>query len=126
MTMQPIPLEPGMRVRCVDAIGSSILEHGAEYVVEGKTKLGGTKLLGFRGGWYAERFKPIIRVKAPCIPSIDVMIKRAKAWFDALTPAEQKAHMTAQRDSYVRGEMELSRLERDAERTRHIFAVVTG
>lgn len=64
--------------------------------------------------------RPVVRVKAPCIPSLDVMIKRASAWFNSLTPAEQEAHRKAQRESYVRGEMELSRLERDAARTRNV------
>jgi len=56
------------------------------------------------------RVKPHVRVKAPCVPSLDLLIKRAVAAFDAMTPEQKDAHVKAQRASWVRGEMALSRM----------------
>jgi hypothetical protein len=38
------------------------------------------------------------------------LVKEANERFNALTPEEQKAHREAQRESWVRGEMALSKL----------------
>lgn len=61
-------LEPGMRVRCVDAEWHTMLTNGAEYVVRSgqKCRIGGTHVYieGHAFAYYARRFKPVIRVKA--------------------------------------------------------------
>lgn len=61
-------LEPGMRVRCVDGYSSNRLTRGKEYML---TRVR-TKYVGVvddngedSDGWLVERFKPIVRVKAP-------------------------------------------------------------
>lgn len=38
-------------------------------------------------------------------PELDELVKRVKAAFDALTPQQQREHRTAQRKSWVIGEM---------------------
>lgn len=57
-------LEPGTRVRCVDAYGS-LLQKGCDYVVEYATG-DEVYLKDDRGFPYRrDRFKPVIRVNAP-------------------------------------------------------------
>ena len=46
-------------------------------------------------------------------PKLDQVLAQAIAAFDALTPEEKEAHRQAQRESWVRGEMELTRWERE-------------
>lgn len=65
-------LEPGMRVRCVDASGivgkSCGLIEGCEYVTRiakwESTVEKRISLEGFSGVFFPSRFKPIVRVKA--------------------------------------------------------------
>lgn len=102
-------LDPGMRVRCVEGSGVSgypgrVLT-GTEYIVErhqdGMIWVNGNQ-------WYEWRFKPVVRVKAPCIrtgQAFDLLVQRAVAAFEAMTPEQQVAHWGAQRESWVRGEM---------------------
>jgi hypothetical protein len=108
--MQPIQLKPGMRVRCVNAggvIGRKI-RVGEEYVTrvadcwKPEQRIA---LVGVVGVFYPHRFKPIVRVKAPYIPSLDLMIRRAVAAVEAMTPAQRAEMHQAQRESWVRGEM---------------------
>lgn len=61
--MQTIPLEPGMRVRCVNAGWHFDLEPNAEYVVDRMPDDIRVRLVGHSQSYYASRFKPIIRVK---------------------------------------------------------------
>lgn len=56
-------LEPGMRVRCVDAHDTR-LRKSREYAVEAVTG-DYVSVVGERYGWHVRRFKPVIRVKAP-------------------------------------------------------------
>jgi hypothetical protein len=61
-------LEPGMRVRCVDAEWHTELTDGSEYIVAGTFEacgIGRVRLQGHPLAYYARRFKPILRVKAP-------------------------------------------------------------
>lgn len=57
-------LEPGMRVRCVDACATRLRE-GREYTVESTMGDYISVVGGARCYWHYSRFKPIIRVKAP-------------------------------------------------------------
>lgn len=70
-------LEPGMRVRCVDATAPDgrqhvRLTHGKEYSVLDVRPRGGCVEIvddaGLRSGWLADRFKPVVRVKARTCP----------------------------------------------------------
>ena len=64
--MNMIELEPGMRVRCVDAYGTR-LRKGREYTVE--STIGDyVSVVGGARYWRAGRFKPVIRVKAKSEP----------------------------------------------------------
>lgn len=109
-------LEPGMRVRCVDAGSCGGLTNGTEYRVLEPRRDAPSALVRVTGGtlpatgatYYTNRFKPIVRVKAKCVRSIDLKIKAAVAWFAALSPDQQAAHVEVQRQSWVRGEMGLS------------------
>jgi hypothetical protein len=60
-------LEPGMRVRCVIDKGSmSQLQCGEEYRISMRS--GPFVSVDKRGPhWFSFRFKPIVRVKAPCV-----------------------------------------------------------
>jgi hypothetical protein len=67
-----IKLEPGMRVRCVDDCGSVSLVAGETYTIAAVDPL--CRFIGLVGGrnngrpsWFVERFKPVVRVKAPCV-----------------------------------------------------------
>lgn len=98
-------LEPGMRVRCVDNKGGfgDALEVGSEYQVVLQDKLGMVKLDGFAAfSFVPHRFKPIVRVKAPCVPSLDLMLRRAVAAVEAMTPAERAEMQRKQAESWVR------------------------
>jgi len=59
--MNMIELEPGMRVRCVDAYGTR-LRKGREYTVE--ATMGDYVSVVGEKYWHRHRFKPVIRVKA--------------------------------------------------------------
>ena len=48
---------------------------------------------------------------------LDELLKRAVAAFNAMSPEEQEAHLRAQRESWVRGEMALGKLERSTTKT---------
>lgn len=48
--------------------------------------------------------RPVVRVKAKCVPSLSVLIKRAVAAVERMTPAERAAMDKAQRESWARGE----------------------
>jgi hypothetical protein len=62
--MQPIPLEPGMRVRCVrTAQVSRTVIAGENYTVHEIISHGRVTLRETDGQWIANRFKPIVRVK---------------------------------------------------------------
>lgn len=116
MQLEPFKLEAGDRVRCVDATNSSLRE-GANYTIRAT---GPDELVTLRerdptARWLVHRFKPVVRVKARTIHSgkaIDSLVARSIAAFNALTPKQQEAHRQEQRASWVRGEMELTRLER--------------
>jgi hypothetical protein len=56
-------------------------------------------------GMTATESKPRVRVKARCIVSFDLLVKRAKAKLDRMTPEEQALHWQAQRESWVRGQV---------------------
>jgi len=43
--------------------------------------------------------------KTETSPELQSAVERALAWFKALAPAEQEAHLMAQKESWVRGEM---------------------
>lgn len=73
-----IPLEPGMRVRCVDASGALFLDVGRTYNVLWDTGdnifvLGG-RTSGGMGRYAKRRFKPIVRVKARCVRTMSITI----------------------------------------------------
>lgn len=53
---------------------------------------------------------------AELVDSLSAKIASAQAAFNALSPDEQVAHMQRQRESWVKAETELSRLEREDER----------
>lgn len=107
-------LEPGMRVRCVDAGSNCLIVTGRDYVVAARQN--DMVRVNQWGVWYPiERFKPIVRVKAQCVPTLDLLMKRAVTAFNAMTPEQQETHRQEQRLSWVRGEMALSAVE-------HIFA----
>jgi hypothetical protein len=100
--MQPIPLEPGMRVRCVRADHyANKLVDGGTYRIErsgGFLSVGMVNLVGMPGYHFtASRFKPIIRVKMRAMPSLDILLARALRTFDKMSPAEKDAHIRAQR-----------------------------
>lgn len=62
-------LEPEMRVRCVMGGCSTGLIVGGEYVVRKVTHMGTVvQLKGMPIAYSAYRFKPVIRVKAICVP----------------------------------------------------------
>ncbi|WP_448043761.1 hypothetical protein [Bradyrhizobium liaoningense] len=69
--MQSIQLEPGMRVRCVDAGGcEGGLYDGNDYTIDWVGMMGDMRVVLLKeiaksGHYLARRFKPIIRVKAP-------------------------------------------------------------
>jgi hypothetical protein len=105
--MQPIPLEPGMRVRCVRADHyAKVLREGKEYTVSRVDEGGNWVWVDGLMGYHLDlkRFKPIVRVKAKCVPSLSVLIKRAVAAVERMTPAERAAMDKAQRESWARGE----------------------
>lgn len=107
MQLEPFQLEPGDRVRCVDNAGGygEVLTHGAEYEIAGVQSDSG--LIQLRGvhsyGFKARRFKPVIRVKAKCVPTLDLLLKRSNVAWRAMSPAGQEAMLQAQRASWVRG-----------------------
>jgi hypothetical protein len=101
-------LEPGMRVRCVLG-ASTFLTIGKEYLIE-KVSLRYAWVVddsGKRGNWLVYRFKPVVRVKAKCVPSLDLILKRSAVAFKPMTPEQQQAMQNAQRESWVRGEKAL-------------------
>lgn len=69
VVMQPIPLEPGMRVRCIRADHyAEALTLGASYtVLDFDSCVGASVQLSEKPGYhfFPDRFKPIVRVKAP-------------------------------------------------------------
>ncbi len=67
--MTGIELKPGDRVRCVDAeMAGNSLTLGKEYALESVRSMY-VSVINDNGrlspGWLRERFKPIVRVKAP-------------------------------------------------------------
>jgi hypothetical protein len=100
--MQSIPLEPGMRVRCVDKHGiwlNRVDKYTVTYAFGDDVYLQGEGSFPFR----RDRFKPIIRVKMRAKPSLDILLARALRTFDKMSPTEKDAHIRAQRESWVRG-----------------------
>jgi hypothetical protein len=95
--MEPIPLETGMRVRCIDASSHTAIVEGETYVVRRAATHARVYIEGFTGGFYPYRFKPIIRVKMRAMPSLDILLARALRTFDKMSPAEKDAHIRAQR-----------------------------
>jgi hypothetical protein len=64
-------IEPGMRMRCVDAAEQSALTQGGEYIsIRGEQGIFDTPLVwvaddnGQTNRFFFERFKPVVRVKA--------------------------------------------------------------
>lgn len=113
MTMK---LTAGMRARCVHNLIDSgaatpRLTVGKEYGILGNDGICITVRDDFGDvcPWYAWRFKPVIRVKAPCKPSLDILMERFVAKFNAMSPEDQEAHLRTQRESWVRGEVALRR-----------------
>lgn len=110
-----------MRVRCVNDTGvvhkHPRLTRGKEYdATEPFSTVGNSfvKIVddaGIKSAWLVDRFKPVVRVKATCVPSLSVLVMRAR-----MTPEQQQAMQVAQRESWVRGEMALSKAERDQTR----------
>jgi hypothetical protein len=77
--MQPIPLEPGMRVRCVQPDELIGLHYGDEHVVyrtDFHPRTGKYRIWVDNGNrWFrANRFKPIVRVKAPSVRTVNITI----------------------------------------------------
>lgn len=102
----------GMRLRCVD-------NRGVEWALnKGQTCNVVSCTPGFVWvdespcvfGFAQSRFKPIVRVKAPCIPSLDLLLRRAVAAAAGMTPEQREEMYRKQRESWVRGEMALSAL----------------
>lgn len=54
-------------------------------------------------------------------PELTALIAASKAAYDAMTPEQQEAHDEAQRASFVRGNIELDRLEREERMTTRIM-----
>lgn len=93
-------------MRCVR--GGFQLYAGTDYTIDEVWCHGEwVKLRETDGGWLADRFKPVVRVKAVCVPSLDLMVRRANAAFAKLSPEQQTVHWEMQRRSWVRGEMAL-------------------
>lgn len=115
-----LKLEPGMRVRCVVAEPWVGLVEGCDYRVDGTHERPWTSrqivsLAGVSGRFFADRFKPVVRVKAKSTyegEAFDGLVERARKAFNALSPEEQRAHSAEQRESWARGELALSKLER--------------
>jgi hypothetical protein len=64
---------------------------------------------------------PDVLIYVPATPAaLDVLIKRARAVYDAMSPEERRAHDEAQRDSWVRGNLGIDRAEREEGRTTRI------
>lgn len=53
-------------------------------------------------------------------PELDALLKRARAAYDAMTPEQKTAHDAAQRESFVRANLEIDRAERAERMTRRI------
>jgi hypothetical protein len=51
----------------------------------------------------SRRFKPVVRVKAKCVPSLDLLLKRSAAAVRAMTPDQREEMWRKQRESWVRG-----------------------
>lgn len=100
-----------MRVRCInDTYFKYLLKAGREYVAYAHN--GDWISIGEPGknqrDFLAKRFKPVVRVKAKCVASLDLLLKRSAAAVRAMTPEARETMMQAQRQSWVRGEMALS------------------
>ncbi len=61
-------LEPGMRVRCVSDGWYPQLKLGEEYIIDSLESYERVKIIG-TGTFYADRFKPIVRVRAVTCPA---------------------------------------------------------
>lgn len=97
-----VKLQPGMRVRYVGAKAGGFLQRGPDYTVQ----YSDGDFVALRGCQYAvstNDLKPVVRVKAPCVPLLEVLTARAIAAVAAMSPHQQAAHWAAQRDSWVRG-----------------------
>jgi hypothetical protein len=95
-------IKPGQRLRCVNGTCTRSLRVGETYTFHhGSNGLVVLVELPDRE-FSAERFKPVVRVPARCVPSLNVLVRRANAAHDLLTPAQQAEHWNAQRESWVR------------------------
>lgn len=95
-------LEKGMRVRAAGGFDHGLIK-GNEYLVVFVDPIIPICTIAGSPRWYGvDCFKPLIRVKAPCVPSLDLHVKRATAAFHELSPEEQVAHWQAQRESWAR------------------------
>ncbi len=106
-------LEPGMRVRCVDAGLNHGIVTGSEYVVAWATERE-VFVMGDRIPYHRERFRPVVRVKAPLVytgKAFDNRDARAVEMFGRLPPEIQAAHRDEQRRSWVHGELALRKME---------------
>lgn len=65
------------------------------------------------------RTPPIPALQDP--PELQALIDKARAAYDALSPEEKRAHDEAQRESFVRGNIELDRMEREERMTTRIM-----
>lgn len=109
-------LEPGMRIRVVDVGPNKRLMLGAEHVVAAydpdNIPFPSVTLVADTGdrkrSYFSHRFKPVIRVKAKCVPSLSVLLSRAEKAVLAFTPAEREAMHQMQRALWARGEAALS------------------
>jgi hypothetical protein len=100
--------QPGQRLRCVDGFRSQgRLVEGHTYTF--RRRIGGMIEIEefLEKEFFADRFKPVVRVKAVCVPSLGLMVRRANVAFANLSPEQQTVHWEMQRRSWVRGEMAL-------------------
>jgi hypothetical protein len=56
-------------------------------------------------------------------PSLDELLAQAKEWWETRTPEQQEEHLRLQRESWVRGEMALSAMDRET--TQLIYSPAT-
>jgi hypothetical protein len=94
-----------MRVRCVES--NSFFLRGDEHTA---LRMLGAEMVEIAPNYItkARRFKPVVRVQATCVHSLDLLLKRSAAAVAAMSPAEREEMARKQRLSWVRGEMALS------------------
>lgn len=107
MMQQQIEWPSGSRVRCIDPDGHSNLHLGKEYTVQRcDSSARWVEIVGLKDGFYAIRFKPVVRVKMGRKPDLATLVRECAAALAAMTPEQREAVFKKQSASWARQDMD--------------------